>query len=213
MDRRTFVKANCVGSASLFLDGIDPQAFGDVTLPEPPPIEVVHGAKPAKSPLGMPGLFPGRIVEVTDSRSIVRNRVSQPVVREMIERGMKELTGERSASAAWAKFLEPSDVVGIKINPSGAPACCSSPEIVREIINGVQSAGVPTEQHRRIRPLRIRNRYRQLPGAAAAGGSCGRDPGRFGRFRIRSRGLLPGNFLRRVVEPLVYGEDRVPQRH
>ena len=28
-------------------------------------------------------------------------------------------------------------------NPSGAPACCSSPEIVREIINGVQSAGVP----------------------------------------------------------------------
>ena len=56
---------------------------------------------------------------------------------------MRELTGERSVSAAWAKFLEPSDVVGIKINPSGAPACCSSPEIVREIISGVQSAGVP----------------------------------------------------------------------
>ncbi len=143
MDRRTFVKASCVGSASLFLDGIDPKAFGDVTLPEPPPIEVVHGPKPAKSPLGMPGLFPGRVVEVTDSKSIVRNRVSQPVVRDMIERGMKELTGERSVAAAWAKFVEPSDIVGIKINPSGAPACCSSPEIVREIINGVQSAGVP----------------------------------------------------------------------
>ena len=68
MDRRTFVKASCVGSASLFLDGIDPKAFGEVTLPEPPPIEVVHGPKPAKSPLGMPGLFPGRVVEVTDSR-------------------------------------------------------------------------------------------------------------------------------------------------
>ena len=91
----------------------------------------------------MPGLFPGRVVEVTDSKSIVRNRVSQSVVRDMIERGMKELTGEQSASAAWAKFVEPSDIVGIKINPSGAPACCSSPEIVREIINGVQSAGVP----------------------------------------------------------------------
>ena len=56
---------------------------------------------------------------------------------------MNELTGERSVAAAWAKFVEPSDIVGIKINPSGAPACCSSPEIVREIINGVQSAGVP----------------------------------------------------------------------
>ena len=142
MDRRTFVKASCVGSASLFLDGLDPKALGDVTLPEPPPINIVHGPRPAKSVLGMPGLFPGRVVEVSDSKSIVRNRVSQPVVRAMIERGMKELTGERTVAAAWAKFFEPSDIVGIKINPSGAPACCSSPEIVREIISGVQSAGV-----------------------------------------------------------------------
>jgi uncharacterized protein (DUF362 family) len=143
MDRRTFVKASCLGSASLFLDGLDPKAFGDVTMPEPPPIDIVHGLRPAKSALGMPGLFPGRVVEVSDSNSIVRNRVSQPVVRAMIERGMKELTGERSVAAAWTKFVEPSDIVGVKINPSGAPACCSSPEIVREIINGVQSAGVP----------------------------------------------------------------------
>ena len=91
----------------------------------------------------MPGLFPGRVVEVHDSNSIVSNRVSQPVVRSMIDRGMTELTGEKSAAAAWARFVEPADIVGIKINPSGAPACCSSPEIVREIINGVQSAGVP----------------------------------------------------------------------
>jgi uncharacterized protein (DUF362 family) len=56
---------------------------------------------------------------------------------------MQELTGEKSTQAAWAKFIEPNDVVGIKINPSGAPACCSSPEIVREIIAAVQSIGVP----------------------------------------------------------------------
>jgi uncharacterized protein (DUF362 family) len=56
---------------------------------------------------------------------------------------MKELTGENSAQAAWAKFVEPHDIVGIKINPSGAPACCSSPEILREIIASVQSVGVP----------------------------------------------------------------------
>ncbi|HYK51869.1 MAG TPA: DUF362 domain-containing protein [Terriglobales bacterium] len=143
MDRRTFVKASCLGSASLFLDGLDPKALGAVTAPHAPPIEVVHGPKPTKSAVGMPGLFPGKVVEVHDSTSIVRNRVSQPVVRSMIERGMKELTGERSVATAWAKFVEPADIVGIKINPSGAPACCSSPEIVREIINGVQSAGVP----------------------------------------------------------------------
>jgi hypothetical protein len=208
MDRRTFVKASCVGSASLFLDGIDPKAFGDVTLPEPPPIEVVHGPRPAKSPLGMPGLFPGRVVEVTDSKSIVRNRVSQPVVRDMIERGMKELTGERSVSAAWAKFVEPSDVVGIKINPSGAPACCSSPEIVREIINGVQSAGVPTSNivvYDRYEYEIDIGSYQALlpPGVRVVGIQDGLVDSGYG--------LLPSYFLWRVGEPLVYGENRVPR--
>jgi len=59
MDRRTFVKASCLGSASLFLDGLDPKALGEVALPEPPAIDIVHGLRPAKSALGMPGLFPG----------------------------------------------------------------------------------------------------------------------------------------------------------
>ena len=146
MDRRTFVKRTSMGSAVLFLSGMDALAYDDeVKLPLPPPIDV-HEAPPGKrSPLGMPGLYPGRVVELSDARSIVGNRVSQPVVRQMLEQGMKELTGESSAEAAWARFVEPKDVVGIKINPSGAPACCSSPELVREIVRAVESVGVPTE--------------------------------------------------------------------
>ncbi len=142
MDRRTFVKAGCIGSASLLIEGLDPMMRAEVPSAVPP-IEL-HGFPDYKSsPLGMPGLFPGRVVEVRDPNSITRNRVSQPIVRQMLERAMKELTGEKSAQAAWAKFVEPKDIVGIKINPSGAPACCSSPEIVREIISSLQSIGVP----------------------------------------------------------------------
>ena len=143
MDRRTFVKRTCVTSAGLFLGGIPALGADEVILPQPPPINV-HEAPPVKkSPLAMPGLYPGRVVEVADSRSIVNNRVSQPIVHDMLERGLKELSGENSIQAAFAKFVEPHDVVGVKINPSGAPACCSSPELVREIIEGVRSAGVP----------------------------------------------------------------------
>src|SRR6266849_6297908 len=91
----------------------------------------------------MPGLFPARVIEIREANAIVRNRVSQSIVGRMLERAMKELTGEKSAREAWAKFIQPSDVIGIKINPSGAPACCSSPEIVREIVTAVQSVGVP----------------------------------------------------------------------
>jgi uncharacterized protein (DUF362 family) len=144
MDRRTFVKAGCIGSASLLVQGLDPMLRAEQSVqPEVPPIELRGLPGYKTSPLGMPGLFPGRVVEVHEPNSIVQNRVSQPVVRRMLEHAMKELSGETSAQSAWAKFVEPSDIVGIKINPSGAPACCSSPEILREIIASVQSLGVP----------------------------------------------------------------------
>src|SRR5947209_18235567 len=61
----------------------------------------------------------------------------------MLEQGMKDLTGESSVRAAWAKFIDPADTVGIKINPACSPACCSSPEIDRDIISAVQSVVVP----------------------------------------------------------------------
>ena len=143
MDRRTFVKAGCISSASLLIEGLDPMVRADTAQPPVPPIELhgLPGYKP--SSLGLPGLFPGRVVEVRDPAAIVHNRVSQPAVRRLLEQAMRELTGESSVGAAWAKFVEPKDIVGIKINPSGAPACCSSPEIVREIISAVQTVGVP----------------------------------------------------------------------
>ena len=135
-----------MGSAVLFLSGMDALAYDDeVKLPLPPPIDVHEAPLGKRSPLGMPGLYPGRVVELSDTRSIVGNRVSQPLMRLMLEQGMKELTGESSTEAAWAKFVEPKDLVGIKINPSGAPACCSSPELVREIVSALESVGVPTE--------------------------------------------------------------------
>jgi uncharacterized protein (DUF362 family) len=144
MDRRTFVKRTCLGSAGLLLGGVSDLAADGVVLPTPPPIDVHEPLDAKPSPLRMPGLYPGRVIELFDSRSIVNNRVSQPVISVMLERGMKELTGETSSTAAWAKFVTPADIVGIKINPSGAPACCSSPEIIKEIIKGLESAGVPT---------------------------------------------------------------------
>lgn len=143
MDRRTFVKRTCIGSAGLFFGGLPALAGDEVALPQPPPIHVHETHSEKQSPLRMPGLYPGRVVEIADARVIVRNRVSQPTVHEMLEHAIRELTGESSPPAAWAKFIQPADIVGIKINPSGAPACYSSPELVREIVSAVQSVGVP----------------------------------------------------------------------
>jgi len=144
VDRRAFVKRSCLGGVALFLDhwGTSP-AYSQDLIPPAPPVHVNEPAGTSVSSLRMPGLYPGRVVEISDERSIVANRVSQSIVRQMIEQGIRELTGEKDARLAWSKFIQPQDTVGIKINPSGAPVCCSSPEIVREIIAGVRSVGVP----------------------------------------------------------------------
>jgi len=145
MDRRSFVKRSCMGGAGFILArNVRELAAEGVVLPPAPPIDIHEPSQIVPSPLRIPGLYPGRVVELHDSRSILSNRVSQPVISQMLERGMKELTGETSSQAAWSKFVSAADVVGVKINPSGAPACCSSPEIVKEIIKGLQSAGVAT---------------------------------------------------------------------
>jgi hypothetical protein len=92
---------------------------------------------------GMPGPFPGRVVEVISEKSIVQNHVNPSIVRKMFERGMTELTRTETPLRAWQKFFNKEDVVGIKINASGVPGCVSSPEIVNEIIFALNSVGIP----------------------------------------------------------------------
>jgi len=146
IDRRQFVKRTCLGGLALYLDHwATSPAYSQDLIPPAPPIHVNEPLGALRSPLGMPGLFPGRVIETADPQAIISNRVSQPVIRRMLDRAMRELTGAQEVREAWRNFIEPKDIVGIKINPSGAPACCSSPEIIREIVAGVQSVGVPLQ--------------------------------------------------------------------
>lgn len=92
--------------------------------------------------LGIPGPFPGRVVAVNHPGSAVSGRHQAEPVRDMVARGMRELTGATDAIEAWRFFFEPGDVVGIKVNPVGQPYLISSPFVMQAIIAGLESAGV-----------------------------------------------------------------------
>ena len=103
-----------------------------------------RGAQPLPGP-GMPGPFPGQIVEVK-SRNVISNyRVNSVVVSKMIELGMMELTGAATPLKAWQTFVNKDDVVAIKVNASGLPYCVSSPEIILEIIRALNEVGIPPQ--------------------------------------------------------------------
>ena len=112
-------------------------------------------AHAAPSKLGMPGLFRGRVVAVHHPASIVNGVFGGGSIKEMLTKGMTQLTGADDARAAWKLFVEPGDVVGIKVNPVGAPHVISCAEALREIIEQVKGAGVKAQD------IIVYDRYRR----------------------------------------------------
>src|SRR5262249_29487607 len=94
---------------------------------------------------GLPGPYPGRGIEVRNRRMIHQDVKNRQAIHAAVDRGMKELTGATDAVEAWRSFFEPGDVVGIKMNPVGNPLANSSSELMLEVIDGLQAAGVKTK--------------------------------------------------------------------
>lgn len=109
------------------------------------------GPKPsvpvAKLPDGMPGPFPGRVIEVKRADAVSAESVINPqAVSAMVERGMKELTRCDSKAEAWSRLFNKHDVVGVKVNPVGnngpGQKSISTHELVTEVVEGLELAGV-----------------------------------------------------------------------
>jgi hypothetical protein len=142
--------------------GLDRRAFlAGAALPLLPALHVsgrgprLAGAKaePVER-LGVPGPYPGRVVEVRNPAMIKDGVKDREAIEASVGRGMKELTGADDATEAWRSFFEPGDVVGIKMNPVGNPLANSSTELMLVVIDGLKAAGV------KARDMVVFERYR-----------------------------------------------------
>jgi hypothetical protein len=97
-------------------------------------------SKAERSRLALPGLYRGRVIAIEDRRSIVSGQYQAATIRDMMRRGMTELTGDAGWVDSWRRFFEPGDVVGIKVNPVGQPHVISDASVVHEIIEGLKAA-------------------------------------------------------------------------
>jgi uncharacterized protein (DUF362 family) len=133
MKRRAFLQAAATAPAAL-------AASLHEDLPK---YRIVSRFPPAEKP-GMPGPYAGVVGRVHAERSIdeTSERVDVPTVKEMIAQGMRALTGDSDARDSWARFFNSADVVGIKVNCSGAPGIMSTPEVVGEIVRNLGVVGV-----------------------------------------------------------------------
>ncbi len=112
--------------------------------------------------VAMPGLYPARVVEVHHPRAVVeirdkkakvpRQQIDRQIVRQMMDNGMRSLTGADHPDEAWKRFFEPGDVIGIKLNPVGRrndrydlAESISNREVVLETVRNLRQIGVPAK--------------------------------------------------------------------
>jgi len=124
--------ANALGAESG--NGFQPEAK--------PATNIDDALKVPRNERSMPGLFPGRVAVVKNSRSVKENTIVEQEVHDMIARSMLELTGEKKLKKAWRKFVSPGDRIGLKINPVAGKSLTTSHEVVRAIIAQLEESGI-----------------------------------------------------------------------
>jgi uncharacterized protein (DUF362 family) len=133
MERRTFLQL--ASTPVLF-------AAGNV-----PSYRVISRHIPASIP-GTPGAHRGTVIRCHSDSVIdaAAEQVDRVVVQRMLSAGMRALTGAKNDRDAWSAFFSPSDVVGIKVNCSGAPNIMSTPEVVAGIAENLIDVGVQPDR-------------------------------------------------------------------
>ena len=94
VDRREFVRSAAVGAAAVGGLVLGVPASGE-EKPAATETNIDDFLKVPRTRLSLPGLFPGRVVKVTDARVLRDERVDAKVAAEMVEKGIRTLTGKK----------------------------------------------------------------------------------------------------------------------
>jgi len=170
-DRRCFIKT---GAAALPIIFYGPRLLHGEEEKGPVKTNFDTVRNIPRTATSMPGLYPGTVVEVMDKKVFTGKTPDEKKVRRMVLQGMLKLTGKKKIEEAWKLFAGPDDVVGIKINPAGGKIISNQPALVREIIRGLEAAGVKKEN------IIIWDRFQMMMGDA------GFSPDTFPGYRLEA---------------------------
>ncbi len=147
MKRREFLKLG--GGAGMVLGGLvlgTPKLWAETQQSQTPPPRIKTNIdevmKIPKTPLSLPGPFPGRVVEIHNPAAMMENKVDATLVKPMIEKGITTLTG-KTMQESCELFFKKDDVVGIKVNPVGPGLISTRLEVVEAVIDWLRRGGIP----------------------------------------------------------------------
>ncbi|MDD8025013.1 MAG: DUF362 domain-containing protein [Acidobacteriota bacterium] len=151
--RRDFFKVGGALGAGLIMSGRSLLAAQQQTqqppvkpaapAPKPKPKTNLEDAfKVPKTKWSLPGPFPGRVIEVHDPAAMPDGKPDAAVIKAMVEKGIRELTG-KSLKKSFGLFFSKKDIVGLKVNPVGPGLISTRLEVVDAVIGWLVSCGLP----------------------------------------------------------------------
>ncbi len=146
-DRRRFLKSLALGgAAALIVPAIPGGLVHAEDPPAPPKTNIADALAVPRTADSMPGLLPGRVIDVTDDKCVVNGIPDESRANRMLEMAMLELTGATSLREAWLRFVTPADYIGLKVNPVAGKLLSTSHAIVRAVISQLEDAGIPRDR-------------------------------------------------------------------
>lgn len=144
--RRRFLSTLAAGTAAAAVLPAIPASAVPASVragDETPATNIADALKIPRTADSMPGRYPGRVVEVFDSTSVVDGAPVAARAAAMLERAMCELAGSKDVREAWRQFVSPEDVIGLKVNPVAGKLLSTSLEVTDAAIAQLEAAGIP----------------------------------------------------------------------
>ena len=152
MDRRKFFRlasATGAGIAAGALAGKPLSAAIPKITPQErtkPATNIEEALQIPRTHTSMPGLYPGKVVKSFNPNSVVDDLPIESVAYEMLAKSMLLLTGQESVAQAWRLFVQPDEVIGLKVNPIGESLLSTSHAVVQSVVKQLVEAGIPKKQ-------------------------------------------------------------------
>jgi len=87
-----------------------------------------------------------KVVIAQDDKVIDKqNAVVEDVTQKMLDNALMNLAGVKNRNAAWSRYFDKKDIVGIKVNTLAGRRMSSHIQLVKVIINGLKAIGIPEE--------------------------------------------------------------------
>jgi hypothetical protein len=146
LDRRQFV--TLVGAGSLVLAAKPMSVFASPFTPpspEKPATNIADAAKIPRNELSMPGKYPGKVIQVRNSKAVVDGNPVEEEAYQMIKKAMLELTGQKNLKKAWRIFVKPGETIGLKVNPVAGKLLSTSHAVTKSVIRQLLESGIKKE--------------------------------------------------------------------